>query len=87
MSPNIVLTLIPIPVHDTKSSAGVVLKAVDVATLGNLCVDIVLNVPNLPPAKKEDRKAYMDRLAASPPDKVWILAEIVYSFSHLICKL
>ncbi|KAJ6810841.1 uncharacterized protein M6B38_104930 [Iris pallida] len=44
-------------------------KEVDMATLGNLCVDIVLNVPALPPAKKEERKEYMEKLAASPPDK------------------
>ncbi|KAI3423270.1 PfkB domain-containing protein [Psidium guajava] len=44
-------------------------KDVDVATLGNLCVDIVLNVPALPPPSKEERKAYMEELSASPPDK------------------
>ncbi|PON37980.1 Carbohydrate kinase [Parasponia andersonii] len=57
--------------RDRNESRGVCLKDkdVDVATLGNLCVDVVLNVPNLPPPKKEDRKAYMDRLAASSPDK------------------
>lgn len=51
------------------TSGGVALKSVDVATLGNLCVDLVLNVPELPPASFLDRKAYMERLAASPPDK------------------
>ncbi|XP_074584703.1 uncharacterized protein LOC141840566 isoform X1 [Curcuma longa] len=44
-------------------------KSVDLTTLGNLCVDIVLGVPSLPPASKEERRAYMERLAASPPDK------------------
>ncbi|KAG9452579.1 hypothetical protein H6P81_005483 [Aristolochia fimbriata] len=44
-------------------------KVVDVATLGNLCVDIVLNVPELPPDPFEERLAYMERLAASRPDK------------------
>ncbi|XP_020098491.1 fructokinase-1 isoform X2 [Ananas comosus] len=44
-------------------------KDVDLATLGNLCVDIVLSVPSLPPAPPEERRAYMERLAASPPDK------------------
>ncbi|XP_058105564.1 uncharacterized protein LOC131249018 isoform X2 [Magnolia sinica] len=44
-------------------------KVADVATLGNLCVDVVLNVPSLPPASFEERKAYMERLAASRPDK------------------
>lgn len=55
-------------------SRSALLKNVDVASLGNLCVDIVLKVPNLPPAKLEDRKAYMDHLAASPPDKVRLLS-------------
>lgn len=45
------------------------MKDVDVATLGNLCVDIVLNVPKLPPASFEDRKAYMEELSTSRPDK------------------
>lgn len=45
-------------------------KNVDLVTLGNLCVDIVLGVPSLPPASKEDRRAYMERLAASRPHKV-----------------
>ncbi|KAJ8512646.1 hypothetical protein OPV22_003080 [Ensete ventricosum] len=44
-------------------------KNVDLVTLGNLCVDIVLGVPSLPPASKEERRAYMERLAASPPHK------------------
>ncbi|KDP21349.1 hypothetical protein JCGZ_21820 [Jatropha curcas] len=44
-------------------------KNIDVATLGNLCVDIVLNVPELPPRSPEARKAYMEQLSASPPDK------------------
>ncbi|KAF5482353.1 hypothetical protein F2P56_002929 [Juglans regia] len=48
---------------------GVGVKDIDVATLGNLCVDIVLSVPKLPPKNLHDRKAYMDRLSASPPDK------------------
>lgn len=55
--------------HDSKlRSLGI--KDVDIATLGNLCVDIVLNVPQLPPPSVEERKAYMERLSASPPDKV-----------------
>ncbi|KAH9602775.1 hypothetical protein KSS87_023062 [Heliosperma pusillum] len=44
-------------------------KNVDIATLGNLCVDIVLNVPHLPPKLKPEREAYMLNLASSPPDK------------------
>ncbi|ESW16702.1 hypothetical protein PHAVU_007G178600 [Phaseolus vulgaris] len=44
-------------------------KHVDVATLSNLCVDIVLNVPQLPPPSPVQRKAFMDSLAQSPPDK------------------
>lgn len=51
-------------------SVGVKDKDMDVATLGNLCVDIVLGVPKLPPKNPHDLKAFMDRLSASPPDKV-----------------
>ncbi|KAF7120621.1 hypothetical protein RHSIM_Rhsim13G0031800 [Rhododendron simsii] len=46
-----------------------VVKEIDVATLGNLCVDIVLNVPNLPPDSFDERMNYMERLSKSPPDK------------------
>ena len=45
-------------------------KDIDVATLGNLCVDIVLNVPSLPPENDDERRAYMERLSSSPPEKV-----------------
>ncbi|PKU72497.1 uncharacterized protein LOC110098787 isoform X1 [Dendrobium catenatum] len=48
---------------------GKALKMADLATLSNLCVDIVLNVPSLPPAQKEERQAYMEGLVASAPDK------------------
>ncbi|GAB4830476.1 hypothetical protein Ancab_020189 [Ancistrocladus abbreviatus] len=44
-------------------------KDIDIATLGNLCVDIVLNVPQLPPTSFQERKAYMEQLSSSPPDK------------------
>ncbi|KAI7727523.1 hypothetical protein M8C21_003827 [Ambrosia artemisiifolia] len=44
-------------------------KVVDVATLGNLCVDVVLSVPKLPPLGFDDRKEYMEQLAKTPPDK------------------
>ncbi|KAG8389249.1 hypothetical protein BUALT_Bualt02G0209200 [Buddleja alternifolia] len=50
-----------------KSVVGV--KDIDVATVGNLCVDIVLNVPKLPPKPLDERKAYMEELSKSPPDK------------------
>jgi hypothetical protein len=45
-------------------------KGADLSTLGNLCVDIVLNVPCLPPSNRDERKGYMEKLASSPPDKV-----------------
>lgn len=56
-------------VEDERIKSGGV-KDIDVATLGNLCVDIVLNVPKLPPKPLDERKAYMDQLSKSPPDKV-----------------
>ncbi|OVA05301.1 Carbohydrate kinase PfkB [Macleaya cordata] len=46
-----------------------IVKEADIATLGNLCVDIVLNVPSLPPPSFEERKAYMEQLSSSRPDK------------------
>ncbi|KAL0419805.1 UNVERIFIED_CONTAM: putative fructokinase-6, chloroplastic [Sesamum radiatum] len=49
----------------------VVVKDIDVATLGNLCVDVVLSVPILPPKPLDERKAYMEELAKSPPDKIY----------------
>ncbi|CAK7346461.1 unnamed protein product [Dovyalis caffra] len=55
-------------VHDWEAKS-VGIKTIDVATLGNLCVDIVLNVPKLPPRSREARFAYMQELSKSPPDK------------------
>jgi len=52
---------------------AVVEKPIDVSTLGNLCVDIVLSVHELPPPSRGERKALMDELSMSPPDKVWVL--------------
>lgn len=45
-------------------------KDIDVATIGNLCVDVVLNVPKLPPKPLDEREVYMEELSKSPPDKV-----------------
>ncbi|GAB2298306.1 hypothetical protein Dimus_032374 [Dionaea muscipula] len=44
-------------------------KDIDIVTLGNLCVDIVLNVPQLPPTPIHERKAYMEQISSSLPDK------------------
>ncbi|XP_020233327.1 fructokinase-1 [Cajanus cajan] len=60
---------IAVPRPSFHSNVGPNSKHVDVATLSNLCVDIVLNVPQLPPPSPLQRKAFMDRLAQSPPDK------------------
>ncbi|KAL2934627.1 5-dehydro-2-deoxygluconokinase 1 [Bienertia sinuspersici] len=49
--------------------SNVSVKDVDIATLGNLCVDVVLSVPQLPPKPLPERKAYMDALSSSPPDE------------------
>ncbi|XP_043687529.1 5-dehydro-2-deoxygluconokinase 1-like [Telopea speciosissima] len=54
---------------EDERSRGVITKEADIATLGNLCVDIVLNVPSLPPPSIGERQAYMEQLSASPPDK------------------
>ncbi|KAJ4967744.1 hypothetical protein NE237_014445 [Protea cynaroides] len=50
-------------------SGGVITKEADIVTLGDLCVDVLLNVPNLPPPSLEERRAYMEQLSASQPDK------------------
>lgn len=63
---------------DRVKSVGV--KEIDVATLGNLCVDIVLSVPKLPPKPLDERKAYMDELSKSPPDKVF---RVFFFFEYL----
>eukprot|EP00850_Spirogloea_muscicola_P006226 SM000029S10521 [mRNA] locus=s29:590887:593262:+ [translate_table: standard] len=42
---------------------------VDVVTLGNLCVDVVVNVPALPAASRHEKWEYMQRLSATPPDE------------------
>ncbi|PIA45255.1 hypothetical protein AQUCO_01700648v1 [Aquilegia coerulea] len=55
--------------EDGKATSRFIVKDADIATLGNLCVDVVLNVPSLPPNSFEDRRAYMDKLSASQPDK------------------
>ncbi|XP_012473813.1 uncharacterized protein LOC105790651 [Gossypium raimondii] len=55
--------------HSSNASKPAAVKTVDVATLGNLCVDIVLNVPKLPPPSPDSRKAFMEQLSSSPPDK------------------
>ena len=69
-------------IHDWKlRSVG--LKSIDVATLGNLCVDIVLNVPKLPPRSREARFAYMQELSKSPPDRV-PFALLLANFNYLI---
>ena len=80
------LTLLPlnrafrgleISVPSPSSLHSNVAKHVDVATLSNLCVDIVLNVPQLPPPSPLQRKAFMDRLAQAPPDKVLSLTSLL----------
>ncbi|CAN8295267.1 unnamed protein product [Cochlearia groenlandica] len=54
---------------ETVGGVVVAEKPIDVATLGNLCVDIVLSVNELPPSSREARKALMEKLSVSPPDK------------------
>lgn len=73
----------PTPRAKRSSNVGIISgksKEIDVATLGNLCVDIVLSVPELPPNDPALRKLYMDRLSASPPDKVSLSLSLDFSF-------
>nr|XP_043636326.1 fructokinase-1 [Erigeron canadensis] len=55
--------------HNSKKNSLLNLKEFDVSTLGNLCVDVVLNVAKLPPDSVDERKDYMEQLSKSPPDK------------------
>ncbi|XP_031502157.1 uncharacterized protein LOC116265580 [Nymphaea colorata] len=57
------------PISQREVGAPRVGKTVDIATLGNLCVDIVLSVPSLPPTSADEKRAYMEQLSASRPDK------------------
>lgn len=58
------------PISQREVGAPRVGKTADIATLGNLCVDIVLSVPSLPPTSADEKRAYMEQLSASRPDKV-----------------
>ncbi|XP_071738196.1 fructokinase-1 [Rutidosis leptorrhynchoides] len=63
---------IEVPVSEKRAISSINLsseKEIDVTTLGNLCVDVVLNVPELPPSSFDERKHYMEQLSKSPPDK------------------
>ncbi|GAB4820018.1 hypothetical protein N2152v2_007064 [Parachlorella kessleri] len=42
-------------------------KTYDVVALSNLCVDVVVQVPELPPAELAARRELLDTLTASPP--------------------
>lgn len=66
--------------EDERVVKSVGVKDIDVSTLGNLCVDIVLNVPKLPPKPMDERRAYMEELVKSPPDKV-----IAYTILFYYC--
>lgn len=73
---------------DAADRAGVgVEKSIDVVTLGNLCLDIVLNVPVLPPTSLEERYQYMLQLAASNPDKRYWEAGGTCNFSIAAARL
>ncbi|XVE72992.1 hypothetical protein DITRI_Ditri11bG0082500 [Diplodiscus trichospermus] len=61
--------LLPRSLPSSNANKLAAVKTVDVATLGNLCVDIVLNVLELPPPSPVARKAFMEQLSSSPPDK------------------
>ncbi|KAF9604086.1 hypothetical protein IFM89_002761 [Coptis chinensis] len=64
--------------NDEKERKDIIIKYADVATLGNLCVDVVLSVPTLSPPSFEERRAYMDKLSSSKPDKLQYAPTITY---------
>lgn len=41
----------------------------DMVTLGNLCVDVLVKVEELPPTETEGKRRYMESLVAAPPDE------------------
>ena len=45
-------------------------KIYDVVTLGNLCVDVLVEVAKLPPADREGKWEYLQRVRANPPGEV-----------------
>lgn len=45
-------------------------KTIDMVTFGNLCVDVLVHVNELPPKEPEGKWNYMQDLVANPPDKV-----------------
>ncbi|KAG2453003.1 hypothetical protein HYH02_002339 [Chlamydomonas schloesseri] len=51
------------------SGAGAGEHKIDVCGLGNLCVDAVLPLPELPPPDRELRRQLLDTLTASPPPR------------------
>ncbi len=56
----------PVPVPSAVPRA-VNNKVYDVVGLSNLCVDVVIPVPQLPPRDTDARRALLDSLAAEPP--------------------
>ena len=57
-------TASPASSHTQKQS-----RTFDVVALGNLCLDIVVSVPELPPSSDESRRQLLKALTAAPPPK------------------
>ena len=45
-------------------------SVVDMVTLGNMCVDVFVDVEELPPEEREAKLLYMQKLVEAPPDEV-----------------
>ena len=45
-------------------------SVVDMVTLGNMCVDVFLDVEELPPEEREAKLRYMQKLVEALPDEV-----------------
>lgn len=57
-------------VHSLLRSRSVDNRSVDLVTLANLCVDIVLKVPQLPQPSSKAKYSFVRDLSASPPGEV-----------------
>ena len=72
-------------------------KIYDVVTLGNLCVDVLVEVAELPPADRDGKWEYLQRVRANPPGEVrgrtskvcvrYRLSEYTCSFTRTLASL
>lgn len=63
-------------------------KQFDVVALSNLCVDIVVQVDQLPPADEPSRRALLQQLTAQPPPvEQWEVGGCCLTIGTVLCAL